>query len=185
MSMDLPQSTALIVIDVQRGFEDPHWGNRNNPDAEKNIARLIAHFRIKGQSILHVRHRSTSPTGSFRDGYVGQEVKPEAAELLDEPVYFKTVHSAFVGTKLEGDLRARGITSVVIAGITTNHCVSTTARMASDFGFKTVLVSDATAAFDQTTIDGTVRPAADVHMGALSDLSEEFATIAATKDIIT
>lgn len=42
MDYKITSNTALIVIDVQQGFDDPKWGRRNNPDAEGNISRLIS-----------------------------------------------------------------------------------------------------------------------------------------------
>ncbi len=109
---------------------------------------------------------------------------PETAAIEGERVYRKIVSSAFIGTKLEADLRAAGIEALVIVGLTTNHCVSTTARMAGNLGFRTFVVEDATATFDRIGLDGRVRPAAEVHAAALSDLDEEFATIVTTATIL-
>ncbi len=94
-----------------------------------------------------------------------------------EPVYRKSVNSSFIGTSLEADLRSSGIDTLVLVGLTTNHCVSTTARMAGNLGFRTYVVADATATFDRTGIDGSHRPASEVHAAALSDLHGEFATV--------
>jgi nicotinamidase-related amidase len=100
------------------------------------------------------------------------------------PIYIKDVNSAFIGTRLESDLRADDVHTIVMVGLTTNHCVSTSARMASNLGFITFVVEDATATFDRAALDGTTRAAADVHSAALSDLSGEFATIVATDAVI-
>jgi nicotinamidase-related amidase len=97
--------------------------------------------------------------------------------MIGEAVYDKRVNSAFIGTSLEGDLRRAGVESVVIVGLTTNHCISTTARMAANLGFATAVVADATATFDQPDFSGQIRPAEAVHLHALSDLHEEFATV--------
>ena len=109
---------------------------------------------------------------------------PETAAIEGERVYRKTVNSAFIGTELDADLRAAGIGALVIVGLTTNHCVSTTARMAGNLGFRTFVVEDATATFDRIGLDGSIRPAAEVHAAALSDLNEEFATIVTTAAIL-
>lgn len=175
---------ALIVIDVQAGFDDPFWGRRNNPHAETNIARIIAAFRAAGQPVFHVLHDSTSPTSPLRPGTPGNEPKPEALPLRGEGVYRKSVNSAFIGTDLEDDLRRSGIEALVVVGLTTNHCVSTTVRMAGNFGFETWLVSDATATFDRLGIDGRNRPADEVHAAALSDLQDEFATLVDTEAVV-
>lgn len=179
-----PMNATLIVVDLQQGFLDPSWGPRNNPGAESNIARLIAAWRRSDRPIRHIRHSSRSPSGSFYQGTVGHEAKPEAAALAGEPVHLKEVNSAFIGTSLEHDLRVQGVDTLVIVGLTTNHCVSTTARMAGNFGFTTYVVEDATAAFDRLGLAGETRPAAEVHAAALSDLSGEFATLVRTDEVL-
>lgn len=180
----LPQSAALIVVDVQEGLADPGHGERNNPQAESNIARLLAAWRNSGRPVRHVVHDSTEPESQLRPGLPGNAIQAAAAPTAAEPVYRKSVNSAFIGTSLESDLREQGIDTLVIVGLTTNHCVSTTARMAGNLGFATLVVSDATAAFARSALDGSVRPAEAVHSGALSDLHEEFATVVDTAEVL-
>ena len=180
----LPTNATLLVIDVQQGFLDASWGPRNNPEAESNIARLIAVWRSEGRPVRHVLHSSRSPAGTFFCGMPGYDPKPEAVPAPGEPVHVKGVNSAFIGTSLEQDLRGAGVETLVVVGLTTNHCVSTTVRMAGNLGFTVYLVKDATATFDRAGLDGATRPAAEVHAAALSDLSEEFATIVSTDDVL-
>ena len=97
----------------------------------------------------------------------------------------KTVSNAFSGTDLEERLRTAGIGTVVIVGLTTEHCVSTTARLASDLGFTTVVVADATACHDRTGYDGIYYPAEAIHATALVSLQDEFATILKTDQLLT
>jgi nicotinamidase-related amidase len=179
-----PQSAALIVIDVQQAFLDPRSGERNNPDAESNIARLLAAWRESGRPIRHVVHDSVEPDSLLRPESRGNAIQAVAAPRGAEPVYHKHVNSAFIGTNLEKDLRRDGIDTVVMVGLTTNHCVSTSARMAGNLGFTTYVVSDATATFARPNLDGTLRPAEAVHSAALSDLHEEFATVVDTAEIL-
>lgn len=180
----LPMSTALIVIDVQQGFLEPSWGPRNNPYAEANIARLIAAWRRHGRPIHHIFHASRFPSGSFYRGKPGHQPQLDAMPAPGERIHRKEVNSGFIGTMLEHDLRAEGVSTLVVVGLTTNHCVSTTVRMAANLGFTTYVVEDATAAFDRLGLNGRVRPAADVHAAALSDLQEEFGTITDTENIL-
>ncbi|NID04508.1 cysteine hydrolase [Luteibacter jiangsuensis] len=175
--MKLPPSTALLVIDVQEGFNDPRWGERNNPHAEENITRLLAAWRAQNMPVMHAQHDSPGADGAFRPGTPGNRPKPGFMPLVGESVHRKTVNSMFIGTGLEEELRSRGVQTVVIVGLTTNHCVSTTARMAGNLGFKTHVVSDACAAFARPTLDGLMRSADEVHAAALSDLQDEFATV--------
>lgn len=178
--------TALLLIDVQRGFDDEaYWGGgRNNPDAEENIAALLEAWRETGRPVIHVQHASTNPRSPLRPGHPGHEIKPEAAPREGEPVVVKNVNSAFIGTSLEADLRDAGISALVIAGFITNHCVSTTTRMAGNLGFRTVVVSDATATFDRVGPDGRRWDAETVHEISLASLHDEFATIASTADVL-
>ena len=181
----LKANAALLIIDVQQGFSDPRWGRRNNPQAEANISRLLSGWRSSGRPVIHVQHDSSSPGGAFVPGTPGNMPKIDATPHEGEPVHHKTVNSAFIGTRLEHELRTAGIDTLVITGLTTPHCVSTTARMASNLGFRTYLVSDATAAFDQVGVDGRKRAASDVHFAALSDVNEEFATIVDTDTVLS
>ena len=175
---------ALLVVDVQRGFDDPFWGPRNNPEAEGNIARIVGAWRETGRPLFHILHDSTSPNSPLRPGQPGNLPKAEAEPRDDEQVYRKTVNSAFIGTSLEADLREAGVETLFVVGLTTNHCVSTTVRMAGNLGFATYVVHDATATFDRLGIDGRVRPAAEVHLAALSDLHDEFAALTTSEVVI-
>ncbi len=174
--IQLPFRTALLLIDVQQGFDDPYWGARNNPDAEAKIAQLLAAWRKAEMPVIHVVHDSRLKNPLHPESQ-GNAIKTEAAPAAGEPVYRKSVNSAFIGTTLEADLRRAGVDTLVIAGLTTNHCVSTTTRMAGNLGFLTYVVSDATATFDRVGLDGRNRPATDVHAAALSDLDGEFAAV--------
>jgi nicotinamidase-related amidase len=181
----IPTNAALLVIDVQRGLDHPMYGRRNNPDAEANIARLLAAWRGAGWPVVHVQHLSTAPDSPLRPDAPGCEIKPEAAPRAGEPLFQKRVNGAFIGTGLEACLRERGIGALVVVGLTTDHCVSSTARLAGDLGFETYVVEDATAAFEQEGYDGRRFSAEDVHAVALVNLQGEFATIVSTADALS
>jgi nicotinamidase-related amidase len=178
-------TTALLLIDVQQGFDDPRWGARNNPEAEQNLARLLAAWRTAGAPVIHVQHLSRSPDSPLRPGQPGVELKPEVAPLPGEPVFQKHVNSAFIGTGLEAHLRERGVRRLVIGGITTDHCVSTTTRMAANLGFDAVVVADGTATFARAGHDGRRYEADEVHRLALASLHGEFATVVDTAAVLT
>ena len=179
-----PHAATLLLIDIQRGFDEPSWGRRNNPDMEQRASVLLRAWRATGRPVVHVRHMSTAPSSPLRPGQPGNEFKPETAPLAGEEVIEKRVNSAFIGTSLETRLRRAGSQGLVIAGLTTNHCVSTTARMAGNLGFPTWVVSDATATFDRVGPDGVEHPAERIHAMALSDLHGEFATVVDTEAVL-
>ncbi|MBP9946357.1 MAG: cysteine hydrolase [Vicinamibacteria bacterium] len=179
-----PHHTTLLVIDLQKGFSHPRWGRRNNPSMEQRASELLRAWRTSGRRVVHVRHMSADPLSPLRPGQPGNEFQPETAPLPGETVIEKRVNSAFIGTALESDLRDAGCLGLVIVGLTTNHCVSTTARMAGNLDFSTWVVSDATAAFDRVGPDGAEHPAEQVHAMALSDLHGEFATVVVTATVI-
>ncbi len=180
----LSRGTALLLIDVQQAFDLPSWGPRNNPSAEKNIGRLLAAFRIGQLPVVHVKHDSTQPGSTLRPEHPGNAWKPEAVPRGDESLFTKSVNSAFIGTGLEAHLRERGIEALVIVGFITNHCVSTTARMASNLGFETTVVSDACATFDFRDGDGAPIPADTMHRVGLAELRGEFAAVRSTEEVL-
>lgn len=182
---DSPRTnTALLLIDVQQGFDSPYWGARNNPEAEANMARLLGTWRATGRPVFHVKHNSRSPRSPLHPANPGNAIKPALAPKAGEPVFDKDVNSAFIGTGLEAALRAQGIEALVIVGLTTPHCVSTTARMAANLGFRVQLVEDATAAYEWTAHDGRRITAQDVHYHALATLHGEFAEVVKTAALL-
>lgn len=180
----LTDKTALILIDVQEGFNQPVWGQRNNPHAEANMALLLAEWRKQKRPIYHIQHMSTSPNSPLRPDTAGNAIQQIVAPQNDEPIIQKTVNSAFIGTDLEVQLRENGVDSVVIVGLTTNHCVETTTRMAGNLGFVTFVVDDATATFDRIGYDGTHYPAETIHAISLTSLHGEFATVVKTENLL-
>lgn len=181
---------ALLLIDFQTGFDDPVWGERNNPQAEDRAAALLTHWRATRAPLIHVRHISTTPGSPLGPAAGGTAFKPGLTPLGTEPVLEKSVNSAFIGTDLEMRLRRSDTTDLVICGLTTPHCVSTTTRMAANLGFTVRLVHDACAAFqgnaDTGWTTGIAPMAAQaIHEAAVSHLHGEFARAVSTADILS
>lgn len=173
--------TALLLIDLQKAIDHPSWGERNNPGAEENAARLLAAWRAADLPIYHVRHDSIKPHSTYRPGQEGNQFKECVRPAPGEAIIIKRTNSAFIGTGLEARLRAAGHTRLVIAGCITNNSVETTVRMAGNLGFETYLVSDATFTFDKIDWDGHRRTAQEVHALSLANLHEEYCTVVNTE----
>jgi nicotinamidase-related amidase len=176
---------ALLILDVQKGFDDLKWGKRNNPQAEDNIQKLLIEWRRRGWEIIFSQHLSLLPNSPLNyKNQLGIDIKEIVKPLPNEVVFQKNVNSAFIGTKLEGYLHEKQITTVVITGLSTQHCVSTTTRMSGNLGFETFLVEDAIAAFEITDHKGVYHSPEDVHDSELATLQKEFATIVQTQQIV-
>nr|WP_202626606.1 isochorismatase family protein [Steroidobacter agaridevorans] len=177
--MNTPLPT-LLIIDMQKGMASPAAGPRNNPNAEGNIATLLKAWRGVGATVVHVRHISRTPGSPFWPGQPGVEFQEALAPLPGEHVVEKNVPDALVNTGLEKWLRVRGVSRLVIVGVSTNNSVEATARTAGNLGFQTQVVADATFAFDKVDYHGTTRTAEEVHAMALANLNGEYATITTT-----
>lgn len=186
--------TALLLIDIQQGFDHPtHWGfTRSNPAFESHIVSLLAAFRSaqphSQPNIFHVCHHSVLPSSPLHPSKEGVQFQPYAAPRDGEPVYSKTVNGSFAETALKADLRKRHIKTLYVCGLTTNHCVDTTVRMASNLHVvdfegeedgKVVLIADATAAFERGAYD-----AETVMRVHVESLRGEFCTVAETAEVL-
>ncbi|WP_409292650.1 cysteine hydrolase family protein [Peribacillus sp. SCS-37] len=179
------KKTALLILDVQKGFDDPYWGERCNPEAEMNISRLLAAWRERSMPVIYSQHLSKQPDSPINENNKhNTEFKDTLKPAQGETVFTKQVNSAFIGTELEVYLRRNDIMKVVITGLSTQHCVSTTTRMSGNLGFSTYLVSDATAAFGTRDHEGTYYPPEVIQKVELAQLHKEFGVIAATEEIL-
>ncbi|WP_329279994.1 cysteine hydrolase family protein [Streptomyces sp. NBC_00691] len=153
--MEITENAALVVIDVQKGFEEEFWGKRNNPAAEENIAALIDLWQETGRPVAFVRHDSVEGSRSpLRVGYEGNGFKDFVEERRGkgrgpELLVTKSVNSAFYGApSLDGWLTGLDVAQIVIVGIQTNMCNETTARMGGNLGYEVVFPLDAMHTFD-------------------------------------
>ena len=182
MNISKTERPALLLVDIQKGFDNiEYWGGqRNNPDAEENAAELLRHWRKHQLPVFHIQHCSSNPDSLLHESNEGNDFKHMVKPIGSEPVIKKNVNSAFIGTNLKEQLDKLKITKLVIVGLTTDHCISTTTRMAGNFGFDTFLVSDATATFNKKGLGGEDFTAELIHATALASLNNEFATIVTT-----
>lgn len=183
----IPPGAALLIIDVQRAIDDPRWaafGPRNNPEADANMAALLAAWRDRGWPVIHIRHDSVEPGSTYTPGSPGHAFKDVVMPRAGETVVGKTTNSAFIGTGLERLLRDRGIGALVVMGVITNNSVEATVRMAGNLGFAVWLAEDACFTFARRDRRGHVWPAPDVHALSLANMEGEYAAIAPTAAIL-
>lgn len=167
-----PASTALLVIDIQNTYvadkDTPEETRRWRPFFDRmrdivipNTKRLVEECRARGVEVIyariacltkHGRDRSLSqkkPGFNYlllpKDEEAGQIV-PELAPADDDIVMTKTTDSALTGTNLRLILQNMGIRDVIVAGIFTDQCVSSTVRSLADESFNVVVVDDCCAA---------------------------------------
>jgi nicotinamidase-related amidase len=183
----LSSNAALVVIDVQQTFDDySHWGQRDNPNAERNILRLVEYWKEHGLPVVMVTHTSQRPDSTFHPDRSSSQLKPFLAGIEPALAITKTVNSAFYGTPDLADwLTTNGIEEVVLCGIQTNMCVETTARMSGNLGFSTIVAIDACHTFDLQGPDGVVVKASDLAKVTATNLfGGDFAAVVTTQTIV-
>ncbi|MFE7593087.1 cysteine hydrolase family protein [Kitasatospora sp. NPDC057512] len=179
----LDPDAVLLLIDVQKGFEAPAFGPRDNPQAEQRMAELIAAWQDTDRPIVTVQH--DGPGTPLAGGTPGHDLKDFVAGLTPALHVTKTVNSAFYGTPdLHAWLQERGARQVVVTGIITNVCCETTARMAGNLGYDAIFPTDAMHSFDMAGPDGATVPAADLARATAATLhAMRFAKVVTTEDV--
>ena len=156
-------------------------GPKKQPQCREEGLRA---WREAARLVYHARHLSSQAGSPLAPDGPGSEIKDEVLPEAGEPVVEKRVNSCFVGTNLEERLRQDGIEAMTILGLTTDHCVSTTARMAANLGFEIHVVADACATFDRRRPDGTLYAAQRVHEISLASLHGKFATVVGSAEVL-
>ncbi|MFP7675799.1 cysteine hydrolase family protein [Marivita sp. S0852] len=179
----ISDKTVLIPIDLQVGFDDPDQPNRWNVEFDENCARLIGSWRESGRPIVHVKHDSEELGSPLRPDRPGNAYRAGLGPINDEIALGKRVNSAFIGTDLLDILADIGAEELVVFGLTTDMCVSTTARMSSNLGFQTTIVSDACDCFDLPGSVGVIsaRRSHEIH---IATLAYEFCDVVTTYELI-
>lgn len=183
--MTLPENAALIVVDAQVAFDDPWWGPRNNPTCDTNIASLISAFASTARPVVYVRHESLNPDSPLHPNRPGNALKPYLGAHTPDLVVTKEVNSSFHGSPdLHAWLREHEISTIAIAGITTNHCCETTARVGGNLTYDVLFALDATHTFDRVGPDGVTMTADELARATATNLHGEFATVVSTRDLL-
>jgi nicotinamidase-related amidase len=177
------RESALLVIDVQNSFEArPLWQRRGNPDFERNVERLVTSYRDAGLPVVFFLHYDEEPV--FARNGPHYRLMDFLTPRDGEPVLEKTTHNGFTSTSLQYDLLRAGVRRVVVAGIRTEQCCETTARVASDLGFDVDFVTEATLTFPITNPEtGRELSVEDVVERTEYALRDRFARIATVDSI--
>jgi nicotinamidase-related amidase len=182
-----------LTLNLGAGFSDPPYQGKtlSTPDCLANISSIITAFRAASLPVIHIHHHSTNPSSPLHPVNSPEGIKPYPAAALfpGETLFTKNVNSSFIGTGLEDHLRNHNITTLVVVGLTTSHCVSTTVRMAGNLGWTVFLPRDATGMFAREAAPGAPEgvkefDAVTMHEVALSELHGEFATVVKTSDVL-
>jgi nicotinamidase-related amidase len=181
-------TTALLVIDVQESFRarPDNWAAVSAPDIAERIDRLVTHARGRNDTVVWVLHTEPGSGSAFdpESGHV--RLLEPLAPKPGEPVLTKTSHNAFTTTNLAQYLTEHGVDHVVVTGIRTEQCCETTARVASDLGYRVTFVLDATATMPLPRWDGSGELATDeVIARTASALQGRFAEVRTTADVLT
>jgi nicotinamidase-related amidase len=181
----IKKNPALLLVDIQKAFLEKDYPGliRNNENAEFICGKILKKWRTLDLPIIHVRHSSTNPESKLHKSRPGFEFNDYVTPLETEMVLTKEVNSAFIGTNLENILIKSHIDTLVIVGMTTNHCISTTVRMSGNLGFDTYLISDSTACYNTKGMNGEIIPCNTIYNSALASLQEEFATVIDSKEL--
>ena len=180
-----PKTTALVVIDLQNGIVGMATVPHTAPDVVTRSTQLADAFRAK-QALVVLVHVDTGPNGELFPRTIADVERPRMApapgwsdivpELGPKPgdaVVTKHQPSAFFGTDLDIHLRRRGITTIVLCGISTNVGVDSTARTGYEHGYNLVFVSDAMTGRD-----------ADLHTMAVTKYFPTIGRVRTTGEVV-
>ena len=176
--------TILLPVDMQQAFDGPSWPRRWNGAVDRNGQAILGAWRARGLPIIHVKHDSVAPGSTLAVGQTGNAFRPGFEPHDGEPVVAKSVNSAFIGTDLDLRLKRLGIRNVVVFGITTDMCVSTTVRTGANLGYDMILVEDACDCFDLPDGQGGTIPARTSHQVHVATLGFEFAKVVTTEEML-
>jgi nicotinamidase-related amidase len=195
-----PGRTALVVVDMQRGFLDPGEAMEVPPAREivPAIQNLLGVFRAKRLPIvftefvyseavpvligsLHLEHQPAAPgarrgfglpSSSCLEGTASAETVPDLAPAPGEIVVRKRGYDAFAGTFLDRALRARNVTSLVVTGTMTDICVLATVTAALHREYRVTVLEDGVA---------TLWP--EIQRAALDIIGRAYGRVATSKEV--
>ena len=170
---------ALVLIDCQMEYVNGALALSGVDAALDEAARLLALARAEGVPVVHVIHLGRAGGGLFDPEGEFAAIARQVAPIPGEPVITKAMPNAFAGTGLDAQLKEFDRAELIIAGFMTHMCVSSSARAASELGYRATVVA-AAATRDLPDGRGGVVKAEDLHRAELAALADRFAVIVAT-----
>lgn len=173
---------ALVIIDIQNDYFE---GGLNplykTESALMNTKRILEIFRGVHLPVLHVQHISQKKDASFFiKGTNGANIHPEIVPQHNEAVVIKHYANSFYETDLDEILTLHNIKKIIVCGMMSHHCVDTTVRSATDFGYEVIVIQDACATKD-LELNGEIIPAETVQKTFMAAL-QGFGHVMKTED---
>jgi nicotinamidase-related amidase len=180
-----PKSTALVLIDLQRGIVARDTKPHTAAEVVERAARLARRFRERGALIVlvHVEFapdladrlnpEADSPTPAIPLPAGWSEIVPALGTSPNDVIITKRNWGAFYGTPLDLQLRRRHIKTLVLGGIATNMGVESTARDAFERGYEQVFVEDAAATFSE-----------EMHSFVMQHIFPRIGRVRSTEDVL-
>lgn len=179
------KDSILVIINAQNGLFNQTQEDRNNSEAETNIAHLLNTWRSKNRKVIHVKHVSDNPNSIFFKNSTGCDFLKAVKPIDNEVVIEKAKSSAFANTNLEEILNSDSCTDIVLVGFTANECIDATAHDAAALGFTAFVASDATATFDLRDSTGKLVKADRIHKLTLLNINAFSAKVVSTNEILS
>jgi len=166
------ENTALVLIDIQNDYFPGGALVLEQPElAAEKAAQLLGLFREQQLPIVHIQHENLNPEPPFMlPDSEGQKIHPSVQPLANERCIGKHYPNAFWQTELETYLKEQGIKRLVVVGMMTHMCVSTTTRGAMERGFEVTIIQDACST-RSLELGGIEIPAETVHRTSLAELT--------------
>jgi nicotinamidase-related amidase len=183
LSLPKLSDACLVLIDLQNEYVAGPIALPEANAAITSAGRLLARARSSGTAVFHVAHKGRSG-GLFDRAAERGAIVDALAPRAGEPVIEKELPNAFAGTDLQARLTATGRKNIILAGLMTHMCISSTARAALDLGFRVTIDAASCATRDLPDGRGGTIAAATIHDVALVELSDRFAIIARDSDAL-
>jgi nicotinamidase-related amidase len=168
--------SALIMVDLQNTYTKGVMQLEGVEVAVEQAALLLARFRNAGRPVIHIVHDAGVGSPYDLTAEVGQIIA-DVAPRAGEAVIAKNYPSSFEKTDLDAQLKALGMSNIVLAGFMTHMCINSTARAGFNLGYSPTIIASTTATRALPVVGGGDVPAQAVHQSALAAVADLFALV--------